>query len=44
MAYAKNGDDAKAVTALKKALSLQPQMAGAAEAKKTLAELEVLAK
>jgi tetratricopeptide (TPR) repeat protein len=44
MAYAKSGDDAKAVSALKKALSLQPNMPGAGDARKALAELEVLNK
>jgi len=42
MAYAKNGDDQEASNALKRALSLKLEGSDAAEARKMLAELEIL--
>lgn len=41
MAYAKLGEDSKAITALKKALALDPKMSEAEEARKTLKDLQV---
>jgi len=41
MAYAKLGEDSKAIAALKRALALDPQLSTAAEARRTLAELQV---
>jgi len=40
MLYAKSGDNAKAREALEKALALNPDFDGAAEARKTLATLK----
>lgn len=42
MAYAKNGDDQEASAALKRAVALKPDFEGVAEAKRMLAELEIL--
>jgi Flp pilus assembly protein TadD len=42
MAYAKNGDDAEAAAALKRALTLKLEGADAEEARKMLAELAIL--
>jgi tetratricopeptide (TPR) repeat protein len=42
MAYAKNGDDAEAAAALKRALALKLEGADASEARKMLAELAIL--
>jgi tetratricopeptide (TPR) repeat protein len=39
MAYAKQGEDTKAIAALKRALALNPGFAGAADAKRVLGEL-----
>ena len=41
LAYAKQGEDSKAIAALKQALAINPSFAGAAEAKRTLADLEI---
>ena len=41
MAYAKQGEDTKAITALKRALALNPAFAGATDAKRVLGELNV---
>ena len=41
MAYAKLGEDSKAIAALKRALALDPQLSTAAEARRTLADLQV---
>jgi hypothetical protein len=41
MAYAKLGEDSKAIAALKRALTLDPQLSTAAEARRTLADLQV---
>jgi tetratricopeptide (TPR) repeat protein len=41
MAYAKLGEDSKAITALKKALALDPKMSEAEEARRTLRDLQV---
>jgi tetratricopeptide (TPR) repeat protein len=41
MAYAKLGEDSKAITSLKRALSLDPNLSAAADARRALAELQV---
>jgi hypothetical protein len=41
MAYAKQGEDTKAIAALRKALALNPTFVGAGEAKRMLGELTV---
>jgi len=41
LAYAKQGEDSKAIATLKQALSLNPWFEGAAEAKRTLADLQI---
>lgn len=41
MAYAKLGEDAKAITALKRSLSLDPHLSTAGDARRALAELQI---
>ena len=41
MAYAKLGEDSKAITSLKRALSLDPNLSAAPDARRALAELQV---
>jgi hypothetical protein len=41
LVYAKQGEDTKAIAALKQALAISPSFGGAAEAKRTLSELQL---
>ena len=41
MAYAKLGEDSKAIAAVKRALTLDPLLSTAADARRTLAELQL---
>jgi len=41
MAYAKAGEDSKAIAELKKALTLDPKLSTADEARRTLKELQI---
>ena len=41
LVYAKQGEDSKAIAALKRALAIDPGFGGAAEAKRTLSELQI---